>query len=71
MILPRTFVAGGSAANDACGNSHVEEFKIILPEYVILDDFLAFYSGFSRGSTPGISGVPHFPYLEQICNFLG
>jgi hypothetical protein len=30
MILPSTFVAGGSVASDACGNSHVEEFKIIL-----------------------------------------
>ncbi len=41
-----------------------------LPEYVILDDILALYPGHTRGSTLGISGVRHFPYLEQICNFL-
>ena len=41
-----------------------------LPEYVILDDILALYPGHTRGSTLGISGVTHFPYLEQICNFL-
>jgi hypothetical protein len=45
--------------------------KIECPEYVILDDFLPFYPGNSRGSTWGISVVVHFPYLEQICNYPG